>query len=186
MEWLLADRPSTLFEGVALFGTALALALGSIARTRALTAANSVVAVFWTDASRTAWTWAAATGTTLAGALLEIEGLAMPIWLLVETVTGVALPVLLRHRWRSTGMEIAARVPAAPVGTRPRRVVGTTWEAGLLGAAVAGMGAYLITMAHVWGHPIHWIVAGIGAALGFAVGIAAATPRYSVRGPAGG
>lgn len=60
-------------------------------------------------------------------------------------------------------------------------MVSTTWEVALLGAAAEGLLVYMATVSHGWGHPIHWLVAALGALIGYAVGLVAATPRYTMR-----
>jgi hypothetical protein len=60
-------------------------------------------------------------------------------------------------------------------------LVSTSWEMALLGGGAGGLLLYGVTVSHSWGHPIHWLVAGVGVAVGYAVGLVLATPRFTLR-----
>ncbi|MBA2631965.1 MAG: hypothetical protein H0U86_03005 [Chloroflexi bacterium] len=183
MSWLLGDERSVILEGMALLAAAFAVSAASVARNRVRSTHHSVLSVFWKDVSTLSWAWAGATVATLAGSLLGAEGLAMPIWLLVDLVIGAVVAGLIVYHWRRDGLAILATSTRSPT-VPERRITGTTWEFGLLGGAAGGFLAYAVTLGHGWGHPIHWIIAVTGLALGYAVGLALATPRYSVGAPA--
>lgn len=183
MGWLFTDQPNTIVEGLALAATALAIALGFRARARARATSNSVGRLYWRDLSHVAWSWAAAAGLTLAGARLAVEGLQMPIWLVVELGVAAAVAIIVRRRWREQGMARSDRDLLTPVGTPVRRLTSTAWAIGLLGAGAGFLAFYMVTVSHLFAHPVHWGLSGLGGALGYAVGLAIATPRYSVGGP---
>jgi hypothetical protein len=182
MGWLLADQGNILLQGLALVGAALAVLLGSFARTQAMVALNEAAAVLWRDLGSAAWAWAAATGTTLAGSLARVEGMQMPVWLLVELLVGAGLLAVVRYRWSRQRLTAARTKPVGTFGPAGGRVKATTWQFGLLGAVGGGSFAYLVTLDHAFGEPTHWVLAGVGLALGYGLAVAMTTPRYSLRG----
>lgn len=180
MGTLLADQPLPILEGIALFAVGLAIVLASAARSRSQRPGNRVGQVFWRDVSQAGYIWAAATSALLASALLGIEGLRIPIWLFVALVVGLVCLVIVGLRWRRQGL--ASERTHADDPSRPdrARLVSTTWEVAILGAGAGGLLVYLVSVSHSWGHPIHWLVAGLGGVVGYAVGLIVATPRYTL------
>ena len=178
---LLADEPLPILEGLGLVGLSFGLILASVARARSKAPGNRVTQVFWRDVSQAGYVWAAATIAVLVGALAEVEGLRMPIWLVVTMIAGLACLAIARVRW----IRHAARSPrAAPDDpSRPDRplLASTSWEIGIVGAGIGGFLAYGATVSHAWDHPIHWLVAGVGLAIGYAVGLLVATPRVTAK-----
>lgn len=179
MDRLLVDEPIAILEGVALMAVAIGLVLASLGRGRSANATSQVLKVFWRDASDAGYVWSAATMVLLAGALLQVEGVRTPVWLLLAVAAGGVSLALARVRWQRERLGTATPDDV----TRPDRpaVVSTTWEVGLLGAAAGALGVYIVSVSHSWGHPVHWAVALIGGALGYAVALMLATPRYTVR-----
>ncbi len=182
MDWLLTDSPSVILEGAVLVVVLMSVTLGSIARTRAASATNRVAKVYWADLGTIAWVWSGAAGITLAGSLADVEGLRMPIWLGLDLVVAVILAVVVQRRWRALSLLRGVADKLAPVGTPQRRITSTSWEIGLLGAGAGSLLLYMGAVSHGFGHPIHWLIAALGVALGYVVGLAVATPRYSVSG----
>lgn len=180
MEQLLADEPNAIVEGVGLISVALGLLLSSVARQRADRVGNRVAQLFWREASQAGYLWAAATTVTLVGALAEVEGLRSHIWLLLAVAVGIVCLALARVRWERLDLPERTRLDDASRPERPR-IASTTWEVAALAAGIGGLLVYGVTVAHAWGHPIHWGIAVIGGVFGYAVGLLAATPRYSVR-----
>lgn len=181
MATLLADQPSPILEGIALLGVCVALILASMARSRSRRSGNRVAQLFWRDVAQAGYLWAGATTALLVGALLEIEGIRTPIWLVFALIVGVICIVIVRLRWRRQGLaseRTHADDPSRP--DRPR-LVSTTWEVAILGAGGGGLLVYMVTGSHSWGHPIHWLVAGLGVVVGYAVALVVATPRYTLK-----
>ena len=181
MEALLADEPLAILEGLGLIAVSLGLALASFARVRAQRKQNQIARVFWQDLSQAGYIWAGATLVILFGALGDVEGLRVPVWLVAAILAGLACLVVARVRWLRHAAG-ASRQPIEDASRSDRtRFVSTSWEMGLLGAGAVGLLVYGATLSHAWGHPIHWLSAGIGFAIGYAIGLVAATPRYAVR-----
>ena len=181
MATLLADRPLPIIEGVALLAVCAALILASVARTRSRRSGNPAAQIFWRDVGQAGYIWAGATTTLLVSALLEIEGLRTPIWLVLALIVGLVCIVIVRLRWRRQGLvseRTHADDPSRP--DRPR-LVSTTWEVAILAAGAGGLLVYMVTVSHSWGHPIHWLVAGLGVVIGYAVGLIISTPRYTLK-----
>lgn len=126
MAILLADQPSPILEGIVLLGVGLAILLASVARSRATRAANRVVQLFWQEVSKAGYIWAAVTTVLLGGAVAEVEGLRMPVWLVLALLTGVVTLVAARVRWHRQGLEAAVRdrtmSPARTVHASSRRL----------------------------------------------------------------
>ena len=177
----LADEPLPILEGIALVAVSLGLIVASVARARARRSINVIARMFWDDVGRAAYIWAAATVLVLVGALGNVEGLEVPVWLVLSIVVGAVCLLIVQRRWARLGL------PADRTGShdpsRPDRphLVSTSWEIAILYAGGGGLLVYGVSVAHLWGHPIHWLVAGIGAAVGYAVGLIMATPRFTVR-----
>lgn len=181
MGTLLADQPLPIVEGIALLAVSVALILASVARTRSGRTGIRVAQVFWRDVAQAGYIWAGATATLLVSALLEIEGIRTPIWLVLALVVGLACLVIVQLRLRRQGLapeRTQADDPSRP--DRPR-LVSTTWEVAILGAGAGGLLVYIVTVSHSWGHPIHWLVAGLGVVIGYAVGLIISTPRYTLK-----
>jgi hypothetical protein len=68
-----------------------------------------------------------------------------------------------------------------PSRTNHLRLVSTTWEVAIVGAGAGGLLVYMAGMSHGWGHPVHWLGAGLGVLIGYAVGLIVATPRYTLK-----
>lgn len=181
MELLLTDEPNAILESIGLIAVSLGLVLASSARVRMQREPRQIGRVFWHDVSQAGYVWAGATLVILLGALGKVEGLRAPVWLVAAILVGLACLVVARLRW----LRHAAGASGQPVDeANPSdrlRLVSTSWEMGLLGAAAAGLVVYGATVSHDWGHPIHWLVAGIALAMGYAVGLVVATPRSAVR-----
>lgn len=179
METLLADQGSPILDGIALLGVGIAIILAAVARSYSQRPGNRVAQIFWRDVSQAGFAWAAATFALLLGALVGIEGILPPIWLLLATTVGMVILVTVRIRWRRLGL--ATKRTQGDDPSRPDRplLVSITWEVAILGAGAGGLFVYMANAAHSWGHPIHWLVAGLGALIGYAVGLVVATPRYT-------
>ena len=179
---LLADKALPMIEGLALLAVSVGLILASAARAKSSGSGGSrVVQIFWRDVSQAGFLWAATTIVLLVGALGDVEGLRTPIWLVLAVVVGVVAMAIVRLRWVRTGLASAKSSiddPTRPV--RPR-MVSTSWEVALLAAGAGALLLYGVTVSHAWGHPIHWGVALIGGAFGYAMGLTLTTPRYMVR-----
>ena len=177
----LADEPLLIMEGMALLGASLGLILAAVARARARRSPDRIARIFWDDVSRAGYIWAVATMLVLVGALGDVEGLRVPVWLLLSIIVGVVCLVITRLRWALLGRSAErTRVddPARPEGAR---LASRSWEVAMLSGGGGALLVYGLSAAGAWGHPIHWLAAGIGAVLGYAVGLILATPRYTVK-----
>lgn len=177
----MTDQPRLILDGIALLGVGMAIVLASVARSHAQRPGNRVARVFWRDVSQAGVLWAAATFAFLLGGVTGIDGLQTPIWLSLAIVIGIVGLVLVRIRWRSLKPAADRTPPDDPSRPDRSRLVSTTWEVAILGAGASGLGVYMASLSHSWGHPIHWLVAGLGALIGYAVGLIAATPRYTLK-----
>lgn len=181
MATLLADQQVPILEGISLLAVCAALILASVARTRSGPPGNRVAQIFWRDVAQAGYIWAGAVAVLLVSALLEIEGVRSPIWLVLALIVGAFCIVIVRLRWRRQGLaseRMHADDPSRP--DRPR-LVSTTWEVAILGAGAGGLLVYMVSVSHSWGHPLHWLVAGLGVAVGYAIGLVVATPRYTLK-----
>lgn len=178
---LLADEPLPILEGIALLAAALVLLLASVARAWAHRPDDRVAQVFWRDVSQAGYVWAATTIAIVASALLEVEGLRVPIWLFLSLMAGLACLVIVRLR--RPRLALRSGRPPADDPSRPDRqaLVSTTWEVATLSGGGGALLLYALSLSHAWGHPIHWLVGGIGGAIGYVVGLVSATPRFTVR-----
>jgi lipid-A-disaccharide synthase-like uncharacterized protein len=181
MGLLLSDQPLLILEGIALAAAGIGLLLASVARDRSRQPGSRVAHIFWRDVSQAGFIWSGATIVILAGALLQVEGLRMPIWIFLAIVVGVVCLAVARIRWVRQGMASEHKRMDDPSRPDRPRLVATTWEFGILGAGVGGLLVYAVSASHVWGHPIHWLVAGVGVGIGYAVGLIVATPRYTLK-----
>lgn len=178
---LLADEPLPILEGVGLVAASVGLILASATRMWSRRPDNLVAHLFWRDMSQAGYVWAGATIVLLVGGLGNVEGLRVPIWLLLSVIAGLAGLVVARLRWVRYASIPARTAPDDSSRPERRRLVSTSWEVGVLGGGVGGLLAYGVSLSHAWDHPIHWLVAGVGVAIGYAVGLVVATPRYVVR-----
>ena len=183
MEAFLTDGPRLILDGIALLGVGIAIMLASVARSHSQRPGNRVAQVFWRDVSQAGFIWAAGTFAFMLGAVTGIDGLGVPSWLLLANIVGIVGLVLARLRWRRLNLASDTQTDHPSGPDRPR-LASTTWEVAILGAGAGGLLVYMASLSHSWGHPIHWLVAALGALLGYSVGLVAATPRYTLkRGP---
>ena len=178
---LLADESLPILEVVGLVAVSVGLILASFTRIQARRPGSRVAQLFWHDLSQAGYVWAGATIVVLAGGIAEVEGLRVPIWLLLAILAGLACLVIARLRWARTAATAARR--SMDDSSRPERprLVSTSWEVALLGGGVGGLLVYGAAVSHAWGHPVHWLIAAVGVAVGYAIGLVVATPRYTVR-----
>ena len=181
MSALLADEPVPVLEGIGLVAVSVGLILASFTRIQARRSGSRVAQLFWQDLSQAGYVWAGATIVVLVSGLGEVEGLRVPIWLLLAVLAGLACLPIARLRWARHAAPAARR--SADDSSRPERprLVSTSWEVAILGGGVGGLIADGAAVSHASGHPIHWLIAGVGVAVGYAIGLIVATPRYSVR-----
>lgn len=176
---LFADEPLLVLEAIGLVAVGMGLILASAARTRSQREGGGVAEVFLRDVSQAGYVWAGATAVVLAGALGDVEGLRVPIWLLLAVATGLACLLIARVRWLRTALG-SGRLLIEDANRHRPRLESTSWEIGLLGAGAGGLLAYGGSVAHAWGHPVHWLVGLVGLAMGYAVGVVLVTPRFTV------
>lgn len=178
---LLADKPLPVIEGLALVAVSIGLILASVARVKSTQPASRIVQIFWRDVSQAGYLWSAATIVLLFGALGEVEGVRTPIWLVLAVAVGSIAVAVVRLRWVRSGLASAKSSVDDPSRPDRPRIASTSWEIALLAAGAGALVFYGVTVSHAWGHPIHWGIALIGGAFGYAMGLALATPRYTVR-----
>ncbi|MBI2778110.1 MAG: hypothetical protein HYX57_12745 [Chloroflexi bacterium] len=181
-------EPAPVAWPIAGFTAAALVLVGALtARRRAAGLHGTVLEVFWADGASIGMTLAGVlTGASVA-AIVAVEGIGQPVWILVGLVAVIAAGGLLLARWRSQELGAAARRRSVtPTAAPERRLVSTSWEFGMLGAGIGGFGTYLLTAGHAFGHPIHWLVTALGLAIGYAFGIGAVTPRFRLEAPAAG
>ena len=184
MEWLFAEPPPIAWPigGLTISGLALAAAL--TARRRAARLEGTVLEVFWRDVATMGLTLAGVLVAPSLAAIVPIEGLGQPLWIVVAVAAAVGAAALLAVRWRSQELGMAARQrPVTPTGAPHRRLISTSWEIGMLGAGIGGFATYLGSAGHVFGHPIHWLITGLGLSVGYALGIGSVTPRFALDKP---
>lgn len=181
MEAFLTDGPRLILDGIALLGVGIAIMLASVARSHSQRPGNRVAQVFWRDVSQAGFIWAAGTFAFMLGAVTGIDGLEIPIWLLLANTVGIVGLVLVRLRWRRLNLASDRRQVEDPSRPDRPRLSSTTWEVGVLGAGAGGLIVYMASLSHSWGHPIHWLVAALGALLGYSVGLVAGTPRFTLK-----
>lgn len=186
MEWLFAQPAAIGWPIAGLAGSILVLAVAWNARRRAARLEGTVLEVFWRDTATIGLTLAGVLVAPSLAAIVPIEGVGQPIWIVVGLVAVVVAAGLLLIRWRGQELGIASRRrPVIPTAAPHRRLISTGWEIGMLGAGIGGLGTYLVTAGHVFGHPIHWVIAGLGLSVGYAFGIGAVTPRFRLQAPTG-
>lgn len=186
MEWLFADPPPIAWPIGGAAVLALVLAATLTARRQAARRAGTVLEVFWRDVATIGLTLAGVLAIPSLAAMVPVEGLGQPLWIIVAAASVVGIAALLILRWRSQGLGLAARRrPMTPTGAPERRLSSTSWEIGMVVAGVAGLITYLVTADHAFGHPIHWLIAGLGLFIGYAVGIGVVTPRFALEKPGG-
>ena len=184
MEWLFAEPAPPAWPIAGLAVSILGVVGGRIARRRAARLEGTVLQVFWHDAATIAITMAGVTGVAALAAIVPVEGLGQPIWIVVGAVAALAAVALLVFRWRTQELGMASRRrPLAPTAAPERRLISTGWEVGMLGAGIGGLATYLVTAGHLFGHPIHWVIAGLGLFVGYALGIGFTTPRFRLEAP---
>ncbi len=184
MDWLLADGAQPIL-GVAGATAAGLLAVGAfVLRRRADRSDNSVLAVFLSDAGTVLGALALTVAVVSAALALGVEGVGRPLWLVLTGVGSAIAGGLLVWRWRGELATQANRYRSVtPTGAPARRIVSTAWEIAIVAAGGAGLLTYLGTADHRFGHPLHWILAVVGALLGYALGIGAVTPRFRLQSP---
>ncbi len=186
MEWLFAEPAPIAWPIVGLAVSLVVLAGAWTARRHAPRLEGTVLEVFWRDAATMGITLAGAVAVPSLAAIVPIEGIGQAIWIVVGVVAVVVAAGLLLFRWRGQDLGIASRRrPVTPTAAPQRRLISTSWEIGTLGAGVGGFGTYLVTAGHVFGHPIHWVIAALGLSVGYAFGIGAVTPRFHLQAPTG-
>jgi hypothetical protein len=140
-----------------------------------------VAQIFWRDVSQAGYVWSGATVVVLFGGLGELEGLRTPIWLSLAIVAGLTGLVIARIRWDLR----AARSGRQSLDDQSQPdglpLVSTSWKAAVIGAGAGGLLAYGASVSHASGYSVHWLVAATGLAIGYALGLVTATPRYTVK-----
>lgn len=184
MDWLFAEPAPPAWPIAGLGVALLAVIGGRVARWRAARLKGTVLEIFWHDAATIAITLAGVTGVASFAAIVPVEGLGQPIWIVVGAVAVIAAVALLVSRWRTQELGMASRrPPLTPTAAPERRLISTSWEFGMVIAGVAGLGTYVVTADHAFGHPIHWLLAVFGLFVGYALGIGSATPRFRLEAP---
>ncbi|MBA3689561.1 MAG: hypothetical protein H0W81_12170 [Chloroflexi bacterium] len=184
MEWLFSDPPPIAWPIAGLTVSGLVLAAALTARWRAARLEGTVLEVFWRDVATMGRTLAGVMAAPSLAAIVPIEGLGQPLWIVVGAAAVVVAAALLLIRWRSQELGKATRqAPVTPTGAPQRRLISTGWEIGMLGAGGAGLLTYLVSAGHAFGHPIHWLIAALGLFIGYAFGIGAVTPRFTLESP---
>lgn len=185
MEWLFTEGPQPVVGAAGATAAGAAMVAAMVLRHRAAANSGTVAAVFVADAGSVFRVVAIALAVVSAGVAFGLEGLGSPLWFALALVgAGVALG-LLGWRWRvALAAHGAWRRRITPTGSPERRVTSTAWEIGIVAGGGIGLLTYLGTADHAFGHPPHWTLALIGVLLGYAVGIAAVTPRFRFQPPA--
>ena len=183
MESLLADGPQPVLgtAGATLAGFLMVAAL--VLRHRTSRYGGTVVAVFLADVSSVLRVLAVAVGVVSAALAFGFEGVGHPLWLVVAFMAAAVAGALLIWRWRASLPASARQRRLTPTGTPERDIASTAWEIGIVTGGGLGLLTYLVTADHRFGHPPHWTLAVIGALVGYAVGIAAVTPRFRFLSP---
>ena len=151
---LLADEPLPILEGIGLVAASVGLILASFTRIQSRRSGSRVAQVFWHDLSQAGYVWAGATIVVLVGGLGEVEGLRVPLWMLLTIVAGLAGLAIARFRWiRHVAAATRRSTDDASRPERPR-LVSTAWEVAFLGGGAGGFLAYGAAISHAWGHPI--------------------------------
>lgn len=146
---------------------------------------GSSAAIFFSDTSTVLAVLGVASALVSAAIALGFEGLGRPLWLLIVIAALALAAVLLVRKWRAEVSADAQRCRrVTPAGAPESRLVSTAWERGVVVAGVAGLLTYIMTADHGFGHPPHWIVAGVGVLVGYALAVAATTPHFRLAAPA--
>jgi len=184
MEWLFADSPPIAWPIGGMAASVLVLAGVLFARRRAARFERTVLEVFWRDVAAIGLTLSGVLAAPSLAAIVRIEGLGQPLWIVVAIGAVAAIAALLVIRWRAQELGAATRRrPVTPTGAPQRRLISTGWEIGMVAAGVVGLVTYVVTADHAFGHPIHWLIAGLGLFIGYAFGIGAVTPRFTLEKP---
>lgn len=144
---------------------------------------GSVVAIFWRDTATILLVLAGTAGLASVALVLAVDGLGNAVWLLATGIALVAITGILVWKWKREVRRYARQRTVVPTGTPDRRIVSSAWETGAVVAGVGGLLLYVATADHVFGHPIHWLLAVVGVLLGYAFGIGIATPRFHLEQP---
>lgn len=184
MAWLFAEPAPVAWPIAGFTAAALVVVAAVTARRRAARLQGTVLEVFWADGATIGMTLAGVLAGASVAAIVAVEGIGQPVWILVGLVATIACGGLLLARWRTQELGPAARRRSVtPTAAPERRLTSTSWEIGMLGAGIGGFGIYLLTAGHAFGHPIHWLVTVLGLSIGYAFGIGAATPRFRLEAP---
>lgn len=185
--YLFDDRPELAFPdpvivgGIALAVCALAFGFVSRHRLRRRPPRGPAYQVFRYDAASALIAWGSAQLAFGAGWALRVEGLRMPLWSYLGLLVGVALAVMLWRRERASWPSLAKSDGAEQLPDGSVQLgVSQTWEMGFLAAGGAGLLMYLSTAGHAYGHPIHWLLAGLSLLPAYAAGMAIWSPRFKL------
>ena len=100
---------------------------------------NRVAQVFRREVSQAGFIWAAGTFAFMLGAVTGIDGLEIPIWLLLANVVGIVGLVHVRLRWRRLNLASDRTQVDDPSRPDRPRLASTTWEVAILGAGAGGL-----------------------------------------------
>lgn len=185
--YLFDDRPELPFlDPVIVAG--IVLALGGLTagililyRGRRRPPRGPAYQVFLYDAGTALAAWGGGQLAFGIGWALRVEGLRMPIWSYVGIVGGLVIAVLFWRRERAAWPALAKStgVEQLPDG-RVQRGTSQTWEMAFLVAGGTGLLAYLATVDHAYGHPLHWLTTALLLLPAYALGLAIWSPRFKV------
>lgn len=137
--------------------------------------------VFRRDIAGALIAWSAAQLVIVAGWIVRVEGLRMPIWSYAGVVMGIAILAIAWRRERQQWPTHAKAEGDDPLADgRVQRGRSQTWEVAAPVAGGMGLLSYLVTADHAYGHPIHWLTAGLAMLGGYALGLAIWTPRFGL------
>lgn len=183
MEWFLSEGPHPIVGAGGAMLAAAALVAALWLRQRALANRATVAAVFAADAGSVLRVVAIALAVLSASVAFGVDGLGIPLWLVLAMIGGATALGLLTWRWyAAVGAQEGWRRAVAPKGRGS--VASTSWQIGLVAGAGLGLLTYFATDDHSFGHQPHWTLALLGLLLGYALGIAAVTPRLRFQPPA--
>ena len=183
MEWFVSEGPYPVVGVGGALVAAAALVTALWLRQRALAHRGTVAAVFAADASSVLRVVAIALAVLSASVAFGADGLGIPLWFVLATVGALLALALLIWRWyTAVGAQEGWRRGITPKGRGS--VASTSWQIGLAAGAGLGLLTYLATDDHSFGHQPHWTLALLGLLLGYALGIAAVTPRLRFQPPA--
>ena len=179
----MSDGPHPLVGAAGAMLAAAALVTALLLRQRAIAHRGSLAAVFAADAGSVLRVIAIALAVLSASVAFGADGLGIPLWLVLVVIGGAVALGLLTWRWyAAVGAQEGSRRTIAPKGRGS--VASTSWQIGLATGAGLGLLTYLATDDHSFGHQPHWTLALIGLLLGYALGVAAVTPRLRFQPPA--